>query len=318
MEYNQNNTGGGGSVTQGSSGRDINEHSSLVENTLDGMNSPSYTDRVTGRNPDNTIGGYNKTGFDRGNSNNNEANNYGYGDSMSGGGTKASAAYWQLPTRDRKFLSEEFVPNNVNDVKRLQHILGRTPTGIMDVFTKQKYRAMMSMDLSNKDPMDRDIFGYGGKRNLSVGQMEEIQKKAGRKRGAIAKAKRYASGWRKGPPGDFKYYNTKDSRDNVAWKLAWKKYENPNVMDAYNELKESKSSNSGSGWTYSSSPEGTDNQEVTGGQDTAVSQDAVADNPGSVIDSLEENQPSSGPSSSQSLLTQVYEMEDWGFDFGNM
>jgi hypothetical protein len=304
MEYNQSNTGGGGSVTQGSSGRDINEHSSLIETTLDGMNSPSYTDRVTGRNPDNTMGGYRHTGFDRGNSNNNEANNYGYGDSVLGGGIKASGSYWQLPTRDRKFLSEEFVPNNVNDVKRLQHILGRTPTGIMDIFTKQKYRAMMSMDLGNKDPMDRDIFGYGGRRNLSVGQIRENKKNAGKKQAAIQQAKRYAQGWRKGPPGDFRSYNTKDKKDNVAWKKAWALYRNPNALDAYNELRNSESSD-------------VEDQEVNN-QEIAESQDTAADNPGSVIDSLEENQPSSGPSSNQSLLTQVYEMEDWGFDFGNM
>jgi hypothetical protein len=301
MEYNETNTGGGGRVTQGSSGRDINEYSSVSDSVLEGMNSPTYTDRVAGRNPDNTVGGYKNTGFGRGTSTDDSSNNFGYGSNISGGGITASGKYWTLPVRDRIFLSQEFVPNNPNDVKRLQHILGRTPTGIMDAFTKQRYRAMMGMDQNNNDPMDRDIYGYGGRKNQNVAQIRQDKLNASRKARENAKRGMHKRGWRDGPPGDNKSYNTNILKEKVAWKLAWQKYKASKLIDS-------------TGWGEMGGGD------ATGTDIVDAAEEMIEENVGGLIgdSSNEQNEDSNEfQNQTQSMLeialSQIEGMEDWNF-----
>ena len=297
MEYNQTNTGAGGRVTQGSGGRDLNEYSSMSDSVLEGMNSPTYTDRVVGRNQDNTVGGYKNTGFRNDSPTDESSNNFGYGSSISGGGITASSVYWTLPVRDRIFLSREFVPNNTNDVKRLQHILGRNPTGIMDLFTKQKYRAMMGMAQNNNDPNDYDIYGYAGSKNHNVAQIRAEKEIIDQKQTELAWKNMHAKGYRKGPPGTYgRHYNTNILREKVAWAAAWQKYRNSklnNVSDdpfSSNELEES-----------------------TIQEETVEPENTISDTGMNALEENNNNAQIQTQSMLEIALSQIQGMDDWDF-----
>ena len=202
MIYNQGNQGGGGATststgpgnegtsgtnTQGQPGNDGND---VLNNINTGYQPPGS-------------GGYRETGFGNNRTDTSQPTSHiqgisGFdygpiteGKDRFGKSFSASAEFWNLRVADRRFLSEDFIPTNKGHIKRLQNILGRTETGIMDAFTVRKYRALMG-NHSNSGKYT-DIFGYGrGGRNVG-----DIRRKIRRRTGAGKRSGPNKSKWNK-------------------------------------------------------------------------------------------------------------------------
>jgi hypothetical protein len=108
-------------------------------------------------------------------------------------------------------------------------------------------------------------------------------------------------GWRDGPPGDNKSYNTNILKEKVAWKLAWQKYKASKLIDS-------------TGWGEMGGGD------ATGTDIVDAAEEMIEENVGGLIgdSSNEQNEDSNEfQNQTQSMLeialSQIEGMEDWNF-----